>query len=413
MYNAQPHPRCKNTSARRSATTKAACLPCRQRKIRCQGQVSPCGTCVSRKIEGKCAFPDQETVSVPEQASQVIRNDFNGKMPEEDQTWDTTDNTSTLSDLSSTPSLSVGATDDESEARKARADTIFGQLLQALPSGQMMKDLKGRPPFQPSVTAWKAMVLLIYGRLHRGENVSEDLRLAYNMANTIGCDLCCRQPPECEKHGILWIGLEMLCSMNRQASGNACEHGHSRRNGLWVKTYGKDFVGLPRLRMGYQMLYPAKERFTLLHSKLLELSGFIADSTPDGFLSAWSLLGLLGQMSYIGASIDEFSDELSASDAQPEVGFVQLKILQYWFQYLLLCAYKPFLEKYFSGDTSPHTLFYAAKCVESAQAIRVVFRSLSDNQPCKAFTWYFRVFGREYVAVAERTLKRTNHLRYG
>ncbi|KAJ5568928.1 hypothetical protein N7450_011414 [Penicillium hetheringtonii] len=295
MYNAQPHPRCKNTSARRPAAMKAACLPCRRRKIRCQGQVSPCGTCVSRKIEGKCAFSAQETVSVPEQASQVIRNDFDGKMPEEDQTWDTTDNTSTLSDLSSTPSLSVGATDDESDTRTARAGTIFEPSLQALPSWQMMEDLKRRyftyvsptefeeeflifhqhpavtplawrsllfvvlalaclteerpesirsyrllsmrydriacnslsidnPPFQPSVTAWKAMVLLIYGRLHRGENVSEDLRSAYNMANTIGCDSCCRQSLECETHGILWIGLEMLCSMNRQAFGNTCEH---------------------------------------------------------------------------------------------------------------------------------------------------------------------------------------------
>ncbi|KAJ5568927.1 hypothetical protein N7450_011413 [Penicillium hetheringtonii] len=165
--------------------------------------------------------------------------------------------------------------------------------------------------------------------------------------------------------------------------------------------------------MGPQMLCPAEERFTLLHAKLLEMSDFIVDSTRDGFLSAWSLLGLLGQISYIGASITEFSDELSASDAQSEVGFVQLKILQYLFQYLLLCAYMPFLEKYFSGDTSSHTLFYAAKCVESAQAIRVIFRSLSDNQPCKAFTWYFRGFGEEYVAVAEKTLKRTNHLRYG
>lgn len=269
------------------------------------------------------------------------------------------------------------------------------------------------PPFQPSVTVWKAMVLLIYGRLHRGENVSEDLRLAYNMANTIGCDSCRHQSPECEAHGILWIGLEMLCSMNRQAFGNACEHGHSRRNGLWVKTYGKDFVGLPRLRMGRQRLCSAEERFTLLHAKLLEMSGFIVDSTRHGFLSAWSLLGLLGQISYIGASIDEFSDELSASDAQSGVGFVQLTILQYLFQYLLLCAYKPFLEKYFSGDTSSHTLFYAAKCDESAQAIRVIYRSVSDSQPCKAFMWYFRGFGEKYVAVADRTLKRTNHLRHG
>ena len=144
MYNAQPHPRCKNTSARRSAATKTACLPCRQRKIRCQGQVSPCGTCVSRRVEGKCAFPVQESASVPEQASQVIRNASDGKMPEEDQTWDTTDNTSTLSDLSSTPSLSFSATDDESDTRTAHAGTIFEQSLQALPSGQMMKDLKGR-----------------------------------------------------------------------------------------------------------------------------------------------------------------------------------------------------------------------------------------------------------------------------
>lgn len=269
------------------------------------------------------------------------------------------------------------------------------------------------PPFQPSVTAWKAMVLLIYGRLHRGENVSEDLRLAYNMANTIDCDSCCRQSIECEKHGILWIGLEMLCSMNRQAFGNAYEHGNPQKKGFLVNVYGKDFVGSPRLRMGYQIFCLVKDRFDLLHAKLLELSDFIADSTQDGFLSAWSLLGLLGRISYLGASIEEFSGELSASDAQSGVGFVQLKILQYLFQYLLLCAYMPFLEKYFSGDTSSHTLFYAAKCVESAQAIRVIFRSLSDNQPCKAFTWYFRGFGEEYVAVAERTLKRTNYLRYG
>ncbi|KAJ6001127.1 hypothetical protein N7481_001536 [Penicillium waksmanii] len=161
----------------------------------------------------------------------------------------------------------------------------------------------------------------------------------------------------------------MLFSMNQQVHGNTLEQEFFRSK-------------------GYLKPSPLEDQFTMFYFKLLEVSDNIMYNTRYGLFSAWSLLGLVGQLSYIESSFAEFSSELNASDPQFEVRVVQLDILQYTLHYLLLCVYIAFLEKYLHGDTSPHTRCYAA------------------NQHCKAFGWFFRGFGRYYAVVAEETLSR-------
>lgn len=230
--------------------------------------------------------------------------------------------------------------------------------------------------------------------------------MAYDMADAIGCDPCCEQFQACEEHHVLWIRLGMLFSMNQQAYVNTCEQEVFRSRGHLVNTHCHHSVEVPMLTMDTQKPSPTEEPFAMLHSKLLEVSDKIMYSTRHGLLSAWSLLGLVGQLSYIEPSLTEFSNELSASDPPFEVRAVQLDILKYTFHYLLLCAYMSFLEKYLHGDTAPHTSCYAARCVESAEVIRRISRPWTDCQHCKAFGWYFRGFGKYYAVVAERTLGR-------
>lgn len=149
-----------------------------------------------------------------------------------------------------------------------------------------------------------------------------------------------------------------------------------------------------------------EDQFTMFHFKLLEVSDNIMYNTRCGLFSAWNLLGLVGQLSYIESSFAEFSSELNASDPQFGVRVVKLDILQYTLHYLLLCVYISFLEKYLHGDTAPHIRCYAARCVESAKVIQRICRSWTNGQHCKAFGWFFGGFGKYYAVVAEKTLSR-------
>ncbi|KAJ5144503.1 hypothetical protein N7526_002011 [Penicillium atrosanguineum] len=48
--------------------------------------------------------------------------------------------------------------------------------------------------FEQSTTALEATLLIIYGRVLRGDNVSSDLSLAYKKAKNIGCHQCSTEP---------------------------------------------------------------------------------------------------------------------------------------------------------------------------------------------------------------------------
>lgn len=55
--------------------------------------------------------------------------------------------------------------------------------------------------------ALKAVILVIYGRFHDGEDVSKN-QLDYNMATAISCHQCYAQAMACEEHKIIWIGMK-------------------------------------------------------------------------------------------------------------------------------------------------------------------------------------------------------------
>ncbi|KAJ5974821.1 hypothetical protein N7481_008528 [Penicillium waksmanii] len=144
----------KRTRPLLSRARKVACLPCRRRKIRCRGNGPPCGTCTSRKIGDACEYPCQEVESFVEAVSPVAEDNWEstGQSPAEEQEepCDATDrlslgdNTSTLSNLSSTPSLDFSGTDDDFDTSLDREDVIFAQPLKALPCWEMTENLKRR-----------------------------------------------------------------------------------------------------------------------------------------------------------------------------------------------------------------------------------------------------------------------------
>ncbi|KAJ5203002.1 hypothetical protein N7449_005081 [Penicillium cf. viridicatum] len=74
------------------------------------------------------------------------------------------------------------------------------------------------PPFEPSLSSLKAIILIIYGRTHRGEDVFSDLQLAYRTAISTKCHIdtrqCVVEPMTCEEYGPLLIGLKTLSLHN-------------------------------------------------------------------------------------------------------------------------------------------------------------------------------------------------------
>lgn len=74
------------------------------------------------------------------------------------------------------------------------------------------------PPFEPSLSSLKAIILIIYGRTHRGEDVFSDLQLAYRTAISTKCHIdtrqCVVEPMACEEYGPLLIGLKTLSLHN-------------------------------------------------------------------------------------------------------------------------------------------------------------------------------------------------------
>lgn len=93
---------------------KVACLPCRQRRIRCIGQDFPCQTCNFRGIESVCKFAPGITVDPEYMASHALSDGSEGRG--QPRTWnDITDppsSTSTLSEPSQTLSLEFSQTDE-------------------------------------------------------------------------------------------------------------------------------------------------------------------------------------------------------------------------------------------------------------------------------------------------------------
>lgn len=211
------------------------------------------------------------------------------------------------------------------------------------------------PPFEPSATALKAVILIIYGRVHRGEDVSKNLQSAYNMANSISCHQCYTQSMACDEHQIILIGLKMLLAMNSQRYGYYHNQEISRCTRLLDGINGVKPVGIHSLSIGAKACSPLEMTFTVLKFRLLEISDTIGMSTQHGFLPECSLPGVINELSRMEKHCNELYAGLSAPESQKGFCKGRLGILQYNIQYLLKSIHSPYLKRYLDGDITPHT----------------------------------------------------------
>lgn len=142
----------RKVNAKSYRAKKAACLPCRQRKIRCTGKGPPCGTCTAREIGNSCEFAHETTAYPENTVTHALQDasDGGGQPQIWNQSHDITNppspssSVTTLSELSQTPSLNFSDTDEDADANSAVGCILFKQPLNALPSWEMIDNLKAR-----------------------------------------------------------------------------------------------------------------------------------------------------------------------------------------------------------------------------------------------------------------------------
>ena len=262
------------------------------------------------------------------------------------------------------------------------------------------------PPFESSMAALNALALVIYGRVHRGTDVSRDLHTAYKMATSTSCHRCSAQPITCEEHETLWIGLKMLLFMNSQRYGDFCDQEVSRGLYLMAGRDWKKFFEIQNLSISLEGSCPSEMDFTLLQFQVLMISDIIDASNKYGFLSSWSLPGVVSELSRIENDCNQFYAGPYSSDSQGELCKFRLGILRYCIQYLLQSAHFPSLESYLDGDTTSDTQSAAEKCIDSATCALGIFCSLIENKSFKGYSWYMRGLGKHYAMNCMNTLRR-------
>ncbi|KAJ5330564.1 hypothetical protein N7476_000347 [Penicillium atrosanguineum] len=260
------------------------------------------------------------------------------------------------------------------------------------------------PQFESLTSALQAVMLIIYGRIHRGDDVSKDLCFAYGMAKSMSCQQCATQPLACEEHQIHWVGLKVLFAMNSQVYSSCRNQDVSRSIHLLAVADKKQPVDELKLLMSSEATSILETTFTMLQFHILKMSDTIAMSIQNGLFSSRSLRGVTDELSRLKKFCADFCAELGPSDSNLEFWKGRVDILQYAIQYLFQCVYKPYLEKYLDGDTTFSTKLAATKCIGHARATSSLLSSLVANEHLRAFTWYFRGFGKHYAAVSEGTL---------
>jgi len=131
---------------------KTACLPCRNRKIRCVGPGTPCETCISRSIGNRCELTSINKSCPDKIASHVISTarDMNGPLRMQNGPSDTVGSPSTvstvttLSELGQTPSVYFSDGEENIDANQTPDGVTFERPLDALPSWEMIDKLKAR-----------------------------------------------------------------------------------------------------------------------------------------------------------------------------------------------------------------------------------------------------------------------------
>ncbi|KAF2994438.1 hypothetical protein E8E15_000195, partial [Penicillium rubens] len=269
--------------------------------------------------------------------------------------------------------------------------------------------LTNDPPFEPSPTSLKAIVLIIYGRTHRGADVFSNLQLAYHTASSTKCHIdttqCVVEPMVCAEYRQLLIGLKMLFLLNAQVHdyyrNRDITQGIERRADIYKSTER------PHLPISVEGSPTTQMAFTILNLQLLEISDKICVGTERGLMSEWSLAGLETELFRIEGQCSEIYTKVSESDSQLGSHPGSQGILHCYINYLLHLLFLPDLQRYLNGDIAPGTRISQLKCIAFAKASLQCFNLLAEDKQSKSYGWYIRGLGSYYAEQSAYTLIRS------
>ncbi|KAJ6089227.1 hypothetical protein N7499_004074 [Penicillium canescens] len=247
--------------------------------------------------------------------------------------------------------------------------------------------LTNDPPFEISQSSLKAMVLIIYGRTHRGEDVFSDLQLACRAAISTKCHVdteqCVVQPKVCEEYQCILVSLKALFMLNAQMH---------------------DYYRNPVLTQGAAELSPRETTFTMLNSQLLKISDTICVSAERGLMSECTLAVLETELDRMEKVCSELNTKLGGPGSQSISHQSGYGILHCYINYLLHLLFLPCLQRYLDGETTSETRLSALKCIAFAKATLRVFNLLAESMQCKSYAWYIRGLGSYYAEQSAYTL---------
>ncbi|CAG8134281.1 unnamed protein product [Penicillium salamii] len=261
-------------------------------------------------------------------------------------------------------------------------------------------------PSEPSLSALKAIVLIVYGRAHRGQDVFSDLQLAYRMAastkgHSAGKNVV--EPTVCEEYRCLLTGMKTLSLLNAQV------HDYYRNQDLIRDLLPPadiyESTGRANLSLSAEGS-PSQMTFTILNLQLLEISHTIFMSAEIGFKSEWSLGALETELFRMEKHCSEVYANLGHSDSQLGSHQGSHGILHCYINYLVHLLFLPDLDRYLDGDITPETRTSQQKCTIFAKASLRNFNLLAENMQCKSYAWYIRGVGSHYAERSAYALTR-------
>jgi hypothetical protein len=263
------------------------------------------------------------------------------------------------------------------------------------------------PPFEPSLNSLKAIVLVLYGRTHRGQDVFSDLQLGYRMAISTKCHIdtrqCVTKPTVYEEYRSLLIGLKMLSLLNTPVHG--CYRNRDLIQGIECLADTYEATERTHLSLSAEKS-PSQMTFTILHLQLLKISDTICVSAELGLRSEWTISGLQAELFRMEKHCSEIYSKFSGSDSQLITHQGSHGILHCYINYLGHLLFLPDFDRYLDGHITPETIISRSKCIVFAKASLRHFNLLAENMQFQSYAWYIRGLGSYYAERSACTLTR-------
>lgn len=260
----------------------------------------------------------------------------------------------------------------------------------------------------PSLSSLKAIILIIYGRTHRGEDVFSDLKLAYRTAISTKCHIdtrqCAAESMVCGEYRCLLIGLKMLSLLNAQV------HDYYRNRDLTrgIERLTDTYESTERSHLSISVEgSTTKMTFTILSLQLLEISDLIFASAGCGLMSEWTIAGIETELYRMEKHCSEIYTKLSESKSELASHQDSHGILHCYINYTLHLLFLPDLQRYIEGNITPETRESQLKCIAFAKSSLQNFNLLAENMQFACLGWYFRGIGSYYAEQSAYTLTKS------